>query len=84
MRSTMSNEPQTTSQVVQLHYAGDDAEAVDLYQYLSAVWRRKWLVAAIAVVSTAAAIAAALLITPVYRAETLLLSVDSGSGFPAG
>ena len=76
MRHTMANEPETTSQVVKLHYAGEDVESVDLYQYLAAVWQRKWLVAAIALLCTVAAVAAALLIAPVYRAETLLLAVE--------
>ncbi len=76
MRNTMPNEPEITRRVVRLHYGGDDVETVDLYEYLAAVWRRKWLVGAIALACTAAAIAAALLMTPVYRAETLLLTVE--------
>jgi uncharacterized protein involved in exopolysaccharide biosynthesis len=54
-------------------YAEDE---VDLFELWRALTRRKWLIALITVVATAAATAYAFLATPVYRAEVVMASVS--------
>ena len=64
-------------------YAGGDSLYLDFFRLSGLVWRRKWLVSSITLVGALVGLAAAFLITPVYRAETILVPVSDDQATPA-
>lgn len=53
---------------------------IDLQEFLLLLWRFKWLVMSITLITTAIATVAALLMTPQYQASILVAPVTSNSG----
>jgi uncharacterized protein involved in exopolysaccharide biosynthesis len=53
---------------------------IDLRAVLATVWSRRWLLAAVTVFFTAAFTTAAFVMTPIYRATTVLVSAASDRG----
>ncbi len=56
----------------------DRVHEVDLAGFFGLLWRHKWLVLAIVFLTTALATAAAVLMTPVYRVEVVLMPASKG------
>ena len=56
-------------------------EEFDIFEIWNRVWRRRWLVVGVAAACVAAAVTYALLATPIYRAEVVVVEVrDDGMG----
>ncbi|MDH3588487.1 MAG: Wzz/FepE/Etk N-terminal domain-containing protein, partial [Gammaproteobacteria bacterium] len=60
--------------------AGASAREFDLVDLWRVVIRQRWIVLFVALLTTAAAVAAAFLMTPVYRAQVLLAPVEDEAG----
>lgn len=71
-----ASESSAGARIVHLYYGRGDTQPVELYDYLSAVWRRKWLVLLAMLVAGALAVLLALWLPSIYRAEAVLLPVE--------
>lgn len=67
--------------VVQHPVAQQSYEAIDLEQLVSVIWRRRWRIFIATAAITIAAVGYALLATPYYRAEAVLMARDPKTGF---
>lgn len=67
--------------VVQHPVAQQSYEAIDLEQLVSVIWRRRWRIFIATAAITLAAVGYALLATPYYRAEAVLMARDPKTGF---
>ncbi|MCF8080931.1 MAG: hypothetical protein K9K88_16750 [Desulfobacterales bacterium] len=56
----------------------EDEDEIDLLDLWRVLWKNKWLIVLITVLSTAVALAAALWMTPIYRSEALLAPATDG------
>lgn len=57
--------------------AWQDEEAIDLRDLVAKLWARRWWIVASVVIFTALFVTAALIMTPVYRATTVMISTSS-------
>lgn len=67
--------------VVQQPVAQQSYEAIDLEQLVRVIWRRRWRIFIATAAITLAAVGYALLATPYYRAEAVLMARDPKTGF---
>jgi len=67
--------------VLQQSESAQNDDEADLGQLIRVIWRRRWWIAGLTATITAAGVAYALLVVPIYRAEAVLLPRENNAGF---
>lgn len=67
--------------LLQRHDSRQGGDELDLAELIRTIWHRRWWIISITAVCSALGLAYALLATPFYRADTVLLPRDSRAGF---
>ena len=78
--------PPSAAQPIYMMYPPDPEDSIDVMELIAALWQQKSLIAGVTFLFAVAGVAYALLATPIYRAEVVLIpsEPEQGPRVPAG